>query len=200
MPRTARIVLPGYPHHVTQRGSRRQQVFFGERDYVDYLHLLEAELEHLLIEIWAYCLMPNHVHFIAVPDNQESMSKLFQSVHRKYARAINAREGWQGHLWQERYHSYPMDEQHLLATARYIELNPVRAGLCSRPTDWPWSSARAHFYEQDTTIVKSNVLLSIVGDWRTFMDQERSISNDTIRVLTKSGKIGGNIKVGDSYR
>ena len=142
MPRRARLVVPGYPHHVTQRGNRRQQVFYSEDDYLAYLDLLRVLTDDAGANIWAYCLMPNHVHLIVVPQRSDSLAALFGLAHRRYARRINEAREWKGHLWQERFHSVVMDEAHLLAAVRYVELNPVRAGLCSRPEDWPSTSSR----------------------------------------------------------
>jgi putative transposase len=153
MARMPRLVVPGYPHHVTQRGNRRMKTFFGDRDYRYYLELLSDTKEEAGIEVWAYCLMPNHVHFVVVPRLENSLSRLFRFVHRHYSRAINFRKNWKGHLWQERFHSFVMDEHYLLATVRYVELNPVRANLCHSPEDWPWSSAKAHIQGIDDDIV-----------------------------------------------
>ena len=109
MARMPRLVVPDYPHHVTQRGNRRIKTFFGDRDYRYYLELLSNTKEEAGIEVWAYCLMPNHVHFVAVPRLENSLSKFFRSVHRHYSRAINFRKNWKGRLWQERFHSFVMD-------------------------------------------------------------------------------------------
>lgn len=140
MARIARVVIPNYPHHITQRGSRRQQTFFYPTDYQFYIDLCSEYAKKYGVKIWAYCLMPNHVHLVAVPDNEKSFDQCFSRVHRTYACHVNQRNGWQGHLWQERFFSCVMDENHLLATVRYIELNPLRAKLCDSPIDWPWSS------------------------------------------------------------
>lgn len=118
MPRLPRIVVPGLPHHLTQRGARRQQTFSGDDDYRAYLDLMRDWCRHALVAVWAYCLMPNHVHFIAVPAAE---------AHRRYARRVNEREGWTGHFWQARFGSSALDEAHLLQAVRYVELNPVRA-------------------------------------------------------------------------
>ena len=136
MPRTARLVIPGAPHHVTQRGARRLPVFFEDGDYRSYLALLGACCGEAGTAVWAYCLMPNHVHLILVPDRPEGLRAALGKTHRRYARRVNRREGWRGHLWQERFHSFALDEGHLLACARYVELNPVRAGLVRRARDW----------------------------------------------------------------
>src|SRR5688572_22130025 len=140
MPRLARLVVPGVPHHVTQRGSRRQIVFFSFDDYRSYLRLLGGHCLEAGTAIWAWCLMPNHVHLILVPAGTDGLRAAMAATHRRYTLGINRREDWHGHLWQERFASFPMDEAYLLACARYVELNPVRAGLVARPEQWLWSS------------------------------------------------------------
>lgn len=124
------------------------------------------------VEVWAYCLMPNHVHLIAVPTHSDSFRHAIGEAHRRYTRHINFREKWKGHLWQERFASYPMSENHLLAAARYIELNPVRAGLLKSPLSYKWSSVGAHVKGCDDGLVRVDPLLEIVGDWRSFIEQE----------------------------
>ena len=144
MPRLARVVVPGLPHHVTQRGNRRQQTFFCDEDYRSYLELMGQWCSAHQVEIWAYCLMPNHVHLIAVPQSADGLRRAVGEAHRRYTRSVNFREGWRGHLWQGRFASFVLDERYLLTAARYVELNPVRAGLISAPSRYPWSSAAAH--------------------------------------------------------
>ena len=141
MARMARLVAAGYPHHITQRGNRRMPVFFTESDYIYYLKLLsEWSIRHRL-EVLAYCLMPNHVHVIGVPRESRSLHLAFRETHRRYSSFVNLREGWRGYLWQGRFSSFAMDMEHTYNAIRYVEDNPVRAGLVSIPTDWPWSSA-----------------------------------------------------------
>ena len=160
MARIARAVAPGYPHHITQRGNRRQQTFFCEDDYLAYIELMAEWCRKYRVEIWAWCLMPNHVHLIAVPHTEEALSRAIGEAHRRYTRRINFREKWRGHLWQERFASFPMDEQYLLATARYIEMNPVAAELVQNPEDYRWSSAQAHLAGEDEDSHKSRLCLS----------------------------------------
>ena len=121
------------------------------------------------MEIWAYCLMPNHVHLIAVPESEESLAGGIGEAHRRYTRMINFRENWRGYLWQGRFASFPMDERHLFAAARYVELNPVRAGLAAQAWDYRWSSAVAHLSGEDDLLVKTRPLLEMVDDWREFL-------------------------------
>ncbi|TNE56598.1 MAG: transposase [Alphaproteobacteria bacterium] len=189
MARISRIVVPGHPHHVTQRGNRRQDVFFCDDDYRLYIELLKKFCSKAKTDIWGYCLMPNHVHLILVPSHEDGLRGAIAEAHRRYTRHINEREEWLGHLWQGRFASFPMDEQHLLACARYVELNPVRAGLVKRPGDWQWSSANAHLKGHDDNLVKVAPLLRRVGEWSEFlrggMDQN---SLDAIRAGERTGR------------
>ncbi len=163
------MVVPGLPHHVTQRGNRRQDTFFGAADYHVYLDLMAEWCGRLGVEIWAYCLMPNHVHLIAVPQTADALGRAIGEAHRRYTRRVNQREDWTGYLWQGRFASFPMDETHLLAAARYAELNPVRAGLVGRPEAYRWSSAAAHIRGRDDKLVRVGPLLELVEDWPDFL-------------------------------
>jgi putative transposase len=144
MPRTARVVIPGAPHHVIQRGNRRQTTFFSGQDYRLYRAIAAEVFANEGVEVWAYCLMLNHVHLIAAPSDPGGLARAMGAAHLRYTRVVNRREGWTGFLWQGRFVSFPMDETYLLQCARYIGLNPVRAGLVRRAVEWPWSSVRSH--------------------------------------------------------
>ncbi|MFH0883512.1 MAG: transposase [bacterium] len=169
MPSGARIVFPEVPHHVTQRGTRRMQVFLRETDYASYVALLATSCKKTGAEILAWCLMPNHVHFVIVPHEEDDLRKTFSEPHRIYARIINERERWRGHLWQQRFASFPLDSHHLIAAVRYIELNPVRARLCRLPQEWKWSSARGHLSGHGDKLSTDQSLLDTVGDWQAFL-------------------------------
>ena len=143
MARLSRVVIPGVPHHVTQRGNGRQQTFFEPGDYGLYLDLLAAAAARAQTEIWSYCLMPNHLHIILTPSDKAGLSRTFGDLHRRYTGYVNARRRTTGHLWQGRFGSVAMDETHLVSALRYVALNPVRARLVERARDWPWSSTRA---------------------------------------------------------
>ena len=143
MSRAARLVLPGIPHHVTQRGNGRATTFFGDDDDALYRDLLGEHCQVAGVEIWAWVLMPNHVHLILVPNDGDGLRRALAAVHRRYAGDVHARLKRTGHFWQGRFGCVAMDEAHLGAALRYVALNPVRAGLVQRAADWPWSSVRA---------------------------------------------------------
>lgn len=169
MARRARIVLPGYPHHVTQRGNRRQQTFFGEADYALYRDLMIEALAAHDVACWAWCLMPNHVHLVLEPRDEAGLAAVLKQAHQRYTRAINAREGWTGFLWQGRFGSSAMDEGHALAAVRYVELNPVKAGLVRRAQDWAWSSARFHVEGRQDGLSARVAYLHRIRDWNSYL-------------------------------
>lgn len=171
MARIARLVVPGLAHHVTQRGNRRETTFFEGADYRLYRAPLAEAAAKADCDVWAYCLMPNHVHVILVPRTTDGLQRTFADLHRRYTRHVNARHRWTGHLWQGRFGSVVMDEEHLVAAARSVTLNPVRAGLVARAEDWLWSSARAHLAGKDDGGVKVVPLLERIGDFSAFLDQ-----------------------------
>ncbi|HLI66784.1 MAG TPA: transposase [Caulobacteraceae bacterium] len=163
MGRIARVVVAGAPHHVTQRGNRRQTTFFGEKDYRLY-HAIAAEtFAAAEVEVWAYCLMPNHVHIVATPERPQALAEAVGATHVRYTRAVNRREGWTGYLWQGRFASFPMDEAYLRQCARYVGLNPVRAGIVGRAIDWPWSSVRAHLEGRNDALLTPAPLAERLG-------------------------------------
>lgn len=188
MARIARVVAVEIPHHVVQRGNRRQATFFCDSDYLIYRELMAEWCIKRGVAIWAYCLMPNHIHLIAVPEREDSLRLAIGEAHRRYTRRINFRENWRGHLWQERFHSFPMDEAYLLAAARYIEQNPVRAGLVMQPGEYPWSSAAAHLAGQNDELVKVRPLLDLVLDWNEFIDAQ--VSKDMLGNFRKHEQTG----------
>jgi putative transposase len=189
MARLARIVLPGVPYHVTQRGNRRQQTFFEDGDYALYRDLLAEAARRAGSEIWAYCLMPNHVHLIVVPADEHGLRRTFADAHRRYTGFINARQRWTGHLWQGRSGAVAMDEVHLIHAARYVALNPVRARLCDRAEQWTWSSARAHLAGRDDQLVTVRPLLDRAGDFAAFLgaDEDQQATR-ALRMAETTGR------------
>jgi len=170
MARMARVVIPGVPHHVTQRGNRRQKTFFSDADYLLYSKLIAKAARGSGTDIWAYCLMPNHVHFVMVPVVESGLRDTFAEAHRQYTRHVNVRNSWQGHLWQERFHSCPMDDGYLFSAIRYVERNPVAAGLCEHPQDWRWSSAKAHLSGRNDLLVNVQPMADRVSNWAEYLD------------------------------
>jgi len=189
MARIARAIAPGFPHHMTQRGNRRQQTFFSDADYDAYIDLMAKWCDHYGIDVWAYCLMPNHVHLIAVPQTQDAIRLAIGEAHRRYSRFINFREGWRGHLWQGRFASYVMDEPYLLACARYIENNPVRAKLVCKPENWVWSSAGAHIKGENDRLVNVEPLLQMINrGWPDFLSS--ALTKKDAELLKKHERTG----------
>jgi len=186
MPRIARIVIPEVPHHIIQRGNRRQPVFFTDEDRHFYLSLLLKWSNKERLSIWAYCLMANHLHCVAVPSLPTSLARTFAEVHKRYSQVINKRYGWRGYLWQGRFLSYPMDEFYRYRAIRYVELNPVRAGIVKDATDYPWSSARAHVFGEEDFLLSRNPLGMTGAEWAKYLaegnkEPEAEIFRECIR-------------------
>jgi putative transposase len=189
MARLPRIVLPGVPHHITQRGNRRERTFFEDGDYELYLDLLAEAADRADVAIWAYCLMPNHVHVVAVPSDEDGLRRTFRHVHRHYTGYINARLRVTGHLWQGRFSSVAMDEAHLVSALRYVALNPVRARLCDRAEQWRWSSTRAHIAGKSDGYVEVEPALQRVGDFAAFLGEAFDEAR-TYAALRKAESVG----------
>jgi len=189
MTRLARIVVPGIAHHVTQRGVRRMDVFREAEDYEFYLSLLSESCTKAGTEVWAYCLMTNQVDLVLVPGSADGLRGALGETHRRYTTAVNFREGCRGHLWQERFHSFAMDEHHLLAAVRDVEMNPVHAGLVERAEAYPWSSARAHLSGTGDGLVKVQAMLDRVGDWREYLESRVDEGlTETLRSHSRTGR------------
>jgi putative transposase len=144
MARLPRVVVVDVPHHVTQRGNARQVILANDADRITYVELLRQNSELHRLSLWGYCLMSNHVHLIAVPRTDEALAQTLKHTHGRYAAYWNARQSSSGHVWQGRFYSCPLDDSHLWEALRYVELNPVRAGLIATAEQWRWSSAAAH--------------------------------------------------------
>ncbi|MBN1527285.1 MAG: transposase [Candidatus Omnitrophica bacterium] len=175
MPRIARIVAIDHPHHITQRGNYRQNVFTNDADRKQYLEFIAYYAKKLHLEIISYCLMDNHVHFIAIPKHEDSLSKTFSIAHTRYSQYFNNKMSSSGHLWQGRFYSCVLDERHLMATARYIERNPVRAKIIKDPIDYMWSSAKCHANKSRTEIIDTSQLFRYIEipqkDWKEFISE-----------------------------
>ena len=165
MSRIARIVVEGVPYHITQRGNGRQQVFFDAADYQLYLDLLQRNATDAGLVIWGWCLMPNHVHVVAVPHRPHAMASALGRTHADYARHFNLRKRACGHVWQARYYSCPLEAAHLWQALAYVERNPVRAGIVEQAEHYVWSSARARLAEDSSQLELTS--------WRTEYTAER---------------------------
>ncbi|MDQ6965136.1 MAG: transposase [Mariprofundales bacterium] len=173
---------------MTQRGVRRNDVFFCKDDYELYIKLLAKYCHKSGTEIWAYCLMTNHIHLVMVPRTEDGLRASLGETHRRYTQHINQREQCRGHLWQERFHSFPMDEHYLLSAVRYVELNPVHANMVNRPEEFMWSSARAHLTGRDDQLVKVSPMLSRVSDWQAYLAS--GVDDTTMSALRMHSKTG----------
>ncbi len=188
MTRFARLVVVGVPHHVIMRGHRRQRVFFRDEDRRLYLGLLHKHGQRDGLKYWAYCLMDNHVHLIVVPLHPDSFKRGLGIAHWKYSLLINIQHDWKGFLWQSRYKSYPLDDPHLLAAARYIELNPVRAEIVGTADEYRWSSARFHLFGFRDALVTPGPLDELVRDWASFLAE--GTSETEMKILRMHAQTG----------
>lgn len=189
MSRVARIVVPGYPHHVTQRGNRGADVFEDDDDRRFYLATLRTYAMKHGVRIWAYCLMTNHVHFIAVPAGKQALGRTFHDAHSVYSLRFNQRSGLSGHVFHGRFHSTALDEEHLWAAVRYVERNPLRAGMVGAAADYVWSSARAHCTGAvDSLLAADFPLAGVVDDWAAWLREEEDEASDALRVATRTGR------------
>lgn len=194
MPRIGRIVATDYPHHITQRGNYRHTIFIEGADYARYLKWLDLYAKKNSLSILAYCLMPNHVHFIAIPEIEHSLARTFNACHMRYAQYFNKKRRLFGHLWQGRFYSCVLSESHLYAAIRYIENNPVRTHLVKRAWDWEWSSARYHVTKEGYPISLAEVDRFInINDWKQYLSGTEDTNQlKEIRANTISGRPLGN--------
>lgn len=208
MPRTARIVLAGYPHHVVQRGHNRKTVFARERDYTRYLENLEELKEKYQVRVFAYCLMTNHVHLLLQPDEQASaLGQLMKALAGRATRYRNMRQKRTGTLWEGRYRSSPVQsDQYLMACCRYIELNPVRAAMVEAPESYRWSSCRQHLGLCESRWIDLDPVYQGLGAtdgeraarYRQLLGRQPSVETQrTIRQALQRGQLTGNAQFVD---
>lgn len=188
MPRIARVVNADHPHHIIQRGNRKQKVFFKEEDKAAYLRILREQSEKYGVYCWAYCLMDNHVHLIAVPETEKGLAMAIGETHRRYTCMINLREGWRGYLWQGRFSSFPLDPAYLYSAIRYVERNPVRAGIVTKAENYIWSSARAHIQKIKDPILRDFYLTEEIPDWREYL--RNPDENENLATFRKHAQTG----------
>ena len=189
MSRVARIVVPGFAHHVTQRGNRRADVFETDADREAYLRFLKTYCAKRGLSVWAYCLMTNHVHLVAVPQEETSLGDALRDAHTVYAMYFNSRTESSGHVWQGRFFSCPLDESHQWAAVRYVEQNPVRAGMADRAEDYPWSSAGAHCGRCDDAVLSADFpARDAIEDWSAWVNG--GFEDETYAYLSRQTRTG----------
>ncbi len=193
MPRQARFVLSGQLHHVTQRGNYRQNIFNDDEDRVCYLTLINRYAQEYHNEIYAFCLMNNHVHFIIKPKEQYSLAGIFCRAHQQYSLYLHKKKDIQGHLWQERFYSCLLQGSHIHKAIKYVERNPVRAGIVIQPWNYHWSSAKAHLGTQYNIINLSDIKKHVnVSNWKDFLsDNEDEHDIKAIQEATRKGSVFG---------
>jgi putative transposase len=189
MPRIARVVVKDYPYHVTQRGNYRQTVFEDEADFLRYKVWLKEYSQKYGLKIWAYCLMSNHVHFVCVPLADDTLARIFNTLHMRYSQYFHTKKGLKGHLWQGRFFSCAFDERHLRAAVRYVENNPVRAKIVDSPERYKWSSTLGHMNRIADPILNNDSHIGIEGkDWLVFLNSEND--NEIMEDIRKHSLTG----------
>lgn len=165
MARLPRLTVPGYPHHIIQRGNNRQPIFVSTADYEMLLGLLEESARKFGVAIHSYVLMSNHIHLLATPSTEEGVPRMMQALGRSYVRYFNAKHGRTGTLWEGRYRSTLIQaERYLLACMVYIDLNPVRAAMVGDPADYPWSSHLSYIGRRSDRLVTPHPLYWELGN------------------------------------
>jgi putative transposase len=193
MARLARVVIPSLPHHVIQRGVRSLPIFFSDADREAYLALLAQFGAREGLQFWAWCLMTNHVHLVVVPpDEPTALARAIGEAHRRYTRLVNFRERVRGHLFQERFHSFPIQtDPHLLTVVRYVERNPVRARMVPQAVTYPWSSARHHVQQTPDRLVTNSPIHAIAPDWGRLLLAEDDDQLEALRRHVRTGRPWG---------
>lgn len=188
MPRIARVIKVGFPHHVTQRGNYNQNVFLDDTDRMRYLVWLQDYGEKFGVSFLAYCLMPNHVHFVLIPKKKNSLGRMFNATQMRYSQYFHRKINARGHLWQGRFNSCVVDIEHVPSVVRYIERNPVRANMVEKPWHWIWSSAAPHSGEQNGNQIPWKDFFDMPCPlWREYVEKNEEIVED-IRKCTLSGR------------
>jgi len=163
-------------------------VFFEREDREFFLQLLEEKAKKYSMEVWAYCLMDNHVHLVVVPRQEETLALAIGETHKEYTRRINFRENWRGYLWEGRFKSFIVDEKYLYSAIRYVERNPVRAKMVSKAEDYEWSSARLHVIKRLNNLLSDFYLLDEVSDWSEYLQE--TDCEDELKLFRRHGESG----------
>ena len=172
MARQARIVIENTPHHITQRGNRGEHIFFEKSDYQTYIEILNEQCVRFHVSLYSYCLLPNQIHLIVIPKKANLLSRAIGETHRRYTNHINLRKNWRGHLFQDRFFSYAMDDQYTLRAIRYIETLPVTLKLTPYPEKYLWSSAKSRIkIHNKDTLIKSLTTFDAIHDWENYLSR-----------------------------
>lgn len=191
MPRIARVCAEGYPHHITQRGNNKEKTFFDADDKWFYLDVLQRYKDKYKIKVLAYCLMENHIHILAMPENETSLARGIGGTNLLYTQYINRKYSRSGRLWQNRFFSSVVEQEpYLMAVMRYIELNPVRAKLVKRAEDYQWSSAKVHILGARDDILSKESWFDEkeIKSYREFLSKDANEINASIRRATSTGR------------
>ncbi len=191
MSRIGRIIIPEVPYHVTQRGNNRQKIFFETKDYQIYLSFLKKYASRYKLQIYCYCIMPNHIHLIAYPTEETSLTNTVSRTNMMYTRYRNELDARSGHLWQGRFYSCAMESVHLYRAANYVENNPVRCGLVKTPDQWPWSSALKHLSGK-LDVLETDAKWpdeETIADWPAILNMKQETETlDALKRATESGR------------
>lgn len=194
MPRHSRIVIPNIPHHVTQRGNYRQNIFESNSDYEKYSLWVNEYAAKYKLEVLAYCLMSNHVHFIVVPSKEDALARVFNTIHMRYAQYVNKKLKATGHLWQGRFFSCVLDEEHLYRAIRYVETNPVRIKAVKKAWLYKWSSAGLHVNEGEYGPIKltaARLEWMSKEKWKDYLGEADEDMCKEMRLKTSRGLVVG---------
>lgn len=209
MARQARIVLSNNAHHITQRGNRGENIFFEKADYQTYIDTLLEQCERFKISLYSYCLLPNQIHLIAEPQDAPMMARAIGETHRRYTNIINKRQGWSGHLFQNRFFSYPMDEQNTLRAVRFIETLPVTLNIAPKPENYLWSSAKSRIKVIENNFLKAFRSFHVVHNWAEYLNRPMDTNElNKIQLHLQTGRPRGSdlfldnieLKIGRSVR
>jgi len=192
MPRAARIVVPGVPHHITQRGNHQRRIFLSYNFFIEYLTILKKQCDRTGLSVHGYCLMDNHIHLIATPPSEDSLASAIGQAHHLYSKAFNLHKKLKGQIWEQRFYSCPLDDTHFVNALIYVDNNPVRAGLVTKATEWLWSSAVAHAGGADFTGLldpgKWRVISKEIGWTELSKREEDDNIIESIRYHTHTGR------------
>jgi len=169
MARQARIIVPNSPHHISQRGNRGESIFFEKEDFSNYLELIQKNLNDFKIDLLSFCLLPNQIHLLMEPKHKDDLSRCIGETNRQYTRYINQKKNWTGHLFQNRFFSYAMDDQHALRAARFIETLPVTAKITEKPQNYLWSSAKYRIKTIENSPIKPFNMFHLDQNWEDFL-------------------------------